>query len=248
MSLKERTKKYGLIGRKISYSFSPNYFAKKFKEMGVSHSYSLLDYENIEEIEKNTLKSFDGLNVTIPYKEEIIDILDELSLEARAIQAVNCIEVNENRLIGHNTDVFGFRESIRPFLKTDHQKALILGTGGASKAVAYVLDEMGIEYLKVSRDRDRGDCTYADLNKNALKFFPFVINTSPVGTFPDVDSAPDIPYQFITERNFLYDLIYNPEKTEFLKRGAKKGAIVLNGLSMLIGQAEKSWEIWKKMP
>jgi shikimate dehydrogenase len=191
-----------------------------------------------------------GLNVTIPYKEAVIAHLHDMDETARAVGAVNTIVIKqiagqEPQLIGYNTDVFGFELSLKPMLQPNHYKALVLGTGGAAKAVTYVLKKLGIDFLKVSRTPNGADeVAYTDLNAAAIAQFPLIINTTPLGMEPNVDSYPDIPYEYITDQHFLYDLVYNPEETVFLQKGKAQGAITQNGFNMLQLQAEKAWEIW----
>lgn len=245
----ENTEKsrFGLVGKNISYSFSKGYFTRKFKELGFEHhSYENFDLAAIEDfrdlIKQN--KNLKGLNVTIPYKELVIPYLDKLNSKAEKIGAVNTIKFTKKGLRGFNTDIYGFKKSIKPFLKKRHKKALILGTGGASKAVAFVFDEMGIKFKYVSRKPKKGQFGYTDLNEGVLKKYTVMVNCTPQGTFPNIADKPDIPYQFITKKHLLFDLIYNPEKTAFLLEGEKQGASICNGLRMLELQAEKSWEIW----
>ena len=245
-------KTYGLIGYPLSHSFSAGYFKKKFEKENITDS----EYKNFEipsidllpEIIKNN-PDLIGLNVTIPYKEQVIPFLDELDEAAKEIGAVNTIKIfrNGDKIIlkGYNTDVYGFKETLKPLLKNNHQRALILGTGGAAKAVEYVLKNIGLSVLYISRkpenDNERG---YNELNEIAIKNFPVIVNSSPIGMYPNVDACPDIPYEFITSNNLLYDLIYNPAETLFLKKGKEKGALIQNGLPMLELQAEKAYEIW----
>lgn len=235
-------KTYGLIGKNISYSFSRNYFANKFKSEGISNfQYINFDIDNLSEL--NNIFNHDnyGFNVTIPYKEAIIPYLDSLDFHAENIGATNTIKIENGKKIGFNTDWIGFKKSIEPLLKPHHTKALILGTGGASKAVIYALDQLKIEYLIVSRN---GEITYEDLSEEIVQNHTIIINCTPVGTFPNVDAAPEIPYNFITKNHLAYDLIYNPAETLFLKKCNEKGAVVKNGLEMLEIQAEESWRIW----
>jgi shikimate dehydrogenase len=251
-------KLFGLIGYPLSHSFSKKYFTEKFERENISGcEYNTYPIENINLFPKliSDNPSLCGLNVTIPYKEAVIPFLNELDETAKAVGAVNCIKIqplstNNHQLIGYNTDVYGFRQSIKPFLETQHERALILGTGGASKAVHYVLKEIGIDCYFVTRHKtqDAGSKTfsYSELNENVFKAFKLIVNTSPVGMYPNVDDAPEIPYQFITSSHLLYDLVYNPLETEFLKRGKKHGASTVNGLSMLHQQAEAAWRIWNK--
>lgn len=248
MEKTERNKiRFGLIGRNISYSFSRGYFTKKFSEMGLErHSYENFDLEHINQFkgileENNNIK---GFNVTIPYKEQIIPFLSKIDPEAQAIGAVNTIKVDGQLTIGFNTDTYGFQKSIEPYLKEHHKKALILGTGGASKAVAYVLHILGISYKYVSRNPKDGQLNYPDLNNKVLTDHTVIINCTPLGTYPNINDKPDLPYHFITDQHLLFDLIYNPEKTAFLLAGEQQGAVIINGYNMLQFQAEKSWQIW----
>ncbi|MFS4456620.1 shikimate dehydrogenase family protein [Maribacter sp. 2304DJ31-5] len=243
----KNTLRFGLIGKNISYSFSRGYFGKKFKDLNLDHcSYENFDLESIQEFD-NLIKDTDnlkGLNVTIPYKEEIIPYLDELEKSAKKIGAVNAIKIKGRQLIGYNTDAHGFQKSLEPHLKEHHKKALILGTGGASKAIAFVLDNLGISYRFVSRSGKNNGFTYEELNEEILTEHLLIINCSPLGTYPNINEKPDIPYTSITKKHLLFDLIYNPEKTTFLKFGEQQGATICNGLRMLELQAEKAWEIW----
>lgn len=235
-------KTYGLIGKNISYSFSRNYFANKFKKEDIKNSqYINFDIDNLSEL--NNIFNTDnfGFNVTIPYKEVIIPYLDSLDFHAEKIGAVNTIKLENGKKIGFNTDWIGFKKSIEPLLNSHHTKALILGTGGASKAVIYALDQLKIETLMVSR---YGEISYKDLSEEIIQNHAIIINCTPVGTFPNVDAAPEIPYHFITKNHLAYDLIYNPTETLFLKKCKEKGAVVKNGLEMLEIQAEASWKIW----
>ena len=238
--------KFGLVGKNISYSFSKNYFTKKFKILGLdNYEYYTYDIESIQDLSIIINQHVAGLNVTIPYKEQIIEFLDEIDEEANKIGAVNTIKIiKNNKLKGFNTDVYGFEESLQPLLESHHKKALVLGTGGASKAVVFVLQKLNIKYLIISRNPVNDQLAYRDISKDILKNYKIIINCTPVGTFPDVDVYPDIPYQHLTEKHLLYDLIYNPAKTRFLMEGEKRGVTIQNGLKMLELQAEKSWEIW----
>ena len=244
------TKSYGLIGYPLSHSFSKKYFTEKFeKEKITDCEFNAFVIETISLLpqlikDNPTLK---GLSVTIPYKESVIPFLNDLDVTAKKIGAVNCIKITDKKLIGYNTDAFGFKQSIKPFLESHHERALILGTGGASKAVEYVLKEIGISCHFVTRIKTaENQFTYDELNENMMKAFKLIVNASPVGMFPNVDSAPKIPYEFISSAHLLYDLVYNPTETEFLKRGKAKGAATVNGLSMLHQQAEEAWRIWNK--
>lgn len=239
----------GLVGKNISYSFSRGYFAQKFNDLNLNHyTYENFDLEEITEFPnllKNSL-NLRGLNVTIPYKEVVIPYLNELEVSAKIIGAVNTIKIEGDKLIGYNTDAYGFQKSIEPHLKKHHQKALILGTGGASKAIAYVLDKLFIPFEFVSRTGKNNGYTYNELNSEILQKHTVIINCSPLGTFPNISDKPNLPYKAITNRHLLFDLIYNPEKTTFLIKGEQQGATVLNGLKMLELQAEKAWEIWNE--
>lgn len=243
-------KRFGLIGKNISYSFSKNYFTEKFKLLNLKQSeYVNYDLEKIEDFSKNVLIDKDflgGLNVTIPYKELIIPYLDEIDDEAQSIGAVNTIKILSNgRLKGYNTDAYGFETSLKSCWKGDEKGALILGTGGASKAIAHVLHKLEIPFLFVSRAKsNERTISYQDVDKKKILEHELIINCSPLGTFPDVDAKPDLPYEFLTKRHLLFDLIYNPEMTAFLKMGEKSGAIVKNGSAMLKHQADRAWEIW----
>ena len=238
---------FGLVGRNISYSFSRGYFKKKFNDLGLTkHSYENFDLQEITEFPAifKSDTNIKGLNVTIPYKEEVIPYLDRLDASADKIDAVNTIKVDANGLTGYNTDAVGFQKSLEPLLKKHHQKALILGTGGASKAIAFVLEKLDIDFSFVSRSGKNKGFTYEQLDENIIREHTLIINCSPVGTFPNIEEKPDLPYQGISDSHILYDLIYNPEETAFLKEGKKRGAMVSNGLRMLELQAEKAWEIW----
>ncbi len=239
---------FGLVGKNISYSFSKVYFGEKFEKLNLlDYSYDNLDIQNIEDfpefIKQNPTIS--GLNVTIPYKEAIIPFLDKLSKRATEIGAVNTIKITKSgKLKGFNTDYIGFQKSIEPLLNVNHKKALILGTGGASKAVAYALKQLGIPYLFVSRTVLGVAIGYNQINEKTFEEFQIIINCTPVGTFPNTNTCPEIPYEYFTSNHLAFDLIYNPAETLFLKKAKGHGAIVKNGLEMLTLQAEKSWKIW----
>lgn len=243
-------KQYGLIGKDITYSFSQNYFTDKFKQLGLTDSaYSNFDMAKISEF-GDLLERQDnlrGLNVTIPYKQAIIPYLDSLSKKARQIGAVNAIRITKkNKLKGYNTDWYGFYHSLKPLLKKQHTQALILGTGGASKAVEFALRKLGIAYKFVSRTKQDNEFTYEDLNQEILTRYPLIINTTPLGTFPHVEDKPAIPYEYLTQQHLVYDLIYNPEKTAFLRLAEARQATIKNGHEMLVLQAEKAYKIWSK--
>lgn len=242
-------KQFGLIGFPLSHSFSKKYFTKKFEKENIKDcSYELFEIETIDGL-KNVLTNSDnlvGLNVTIPYKQAIIPFLDDISKEAKAIGAVNTVKIVDGKLIGYNSDVFGFSQSLKPFFKSYHERALILGTGGASKAVHFALNSLGVDCLFASRNpKENNEIGYDKINDYVMKHHLLIINTTPLGTHPNVATKPELPYQFITDKHLLYDLVYNPEQTEFLKLGKEQGATTINGLQMLILQAEKSWDIWK---
>ncbi|WP_299256950.1 shikimate dehydrogenase [uncultured Aquimarina sp.] len=239
---------YGLLGRDIGYSFSKNYFSNKFNKEELKCQYKNFDLQTIDKL-KTIIQQAEvkGMNVTIPYKQEVIPYLDKLDPIAKEIGAVNVIKFESNgKLTGYNSDFYGFTESLKPLLNTAIKKALILGTGGASKAIAYALDNLNIEYVFVSRNPDFKELSYNDLDEDIIKDFKLIINCTPLGTHPDVENYPDIPYEYLGDNHVLYDLIYNPEETTFIKKGKQKGATTSNGLNMLILQAEKSWEIWNQ--
>lgn len=244
-------RRFGLIGKDISYSFSRNYFKNKFETEDIKNTtYQNFDIENITlfqtklKQEKNTK----GFNVTIPYKESVIPFLDKLNKKAEAIGAVNTIKITKKgKYVGYNTDYYGFKKSLKPLLKTHHKKALILGTGGASKAIAYALKSLNIDYCFVSRTaKMKAKYTYKKLTYTVIESHQIIINCTPLGTFPDIDICPNIPYQAISNKHILFDLIYNPSETRFLKLGKQNSATIINGEKMLVLQAEKSWSIWNK--
>jgi len=242
-------KVFGLIGYPLSHSFSKGFFAEKFQKEGINDCiYENFSLEDISQFPALLEQQPDlrGLNVTIPYKEAVLPWLDELSPAAEQIKAVNCIQFHEGIRIGFNTDVMGFKRSLQPLLKPHHTNALVLGTGGAAKAVMFVLQELNIPYTVVSRRAHDGVITYNMLDKDIMTAHTIIINTSPLGMYPQVDAAPPIPYELITKHHLLYDLIYNPAETLFLKQGAAKGAAIKNGHEMLVLQAEASWDIWNE--
>lgn len=240
-------KTYGLIGRNISYSFSRKYFSDKFENENIDATYQNFDLGNLNEL-KDILQQnpeISGFNVTIPYKEVIIPFLDELDPVALEIGAVNTIKIGKTgKLTGFNTDYFGFINSIKPLLKKNHTHALILGTGGASKAIAYGLEQLGIGYKFVSRNPQDHQLSYTSLGPEELNTFTLIINCTPQGTHPDIASYPSIPVHYLTPRHLVYDLIYNPPVTRLMELALQNGATVKNGYQMLELQAEKSWEIW----
>ncbi|RAV29996.1 shikimate dehydrogenase family protein [Sinomicrobium soli] len=238
---------FGLVGKNISYSFSQVYFREKFQKLQLQdHSYTNFDIPEIGEFPLLVKRHPDlgGMNVTIPYKEAVIPYLSALSDKAKRIGAVNVIKVSRSGLTGYNTDYYGFLASLQPLLQPHHRNALILGTGGASKAIAFSLEELGIAYTFVSRSPAPQQLSYKDLDREIMEKYSIVINCSPIGTFPDTGRKPDIPYEHIGRGHLLYDLIYNPSETAFLREGRNRGAATSNGLKMLELQAEKAWEIW----
>ena len=243
--------RFGLLGKDISYSFSQQYFSTKFESLQLeNYEYKNFDIATIESFADLVSKTDElaGMNVTIPYKEVILPYLDEIDEEALKIGAVNTIKILENgKLKGYNTDVYGFEESLLPLLKKHHKKALILGTGGASKAVKYVLEKNNIGFLFVSRfPENENEISYENVSKSILDEHTVLVNCTPLGTYPEVEAYPNLPYIYLNDKHLLFDLIYNPSRTVFLKKGMEKGAIVANGLKMLELQAEKSWEIWNQ--
>ena len=238
----EMKRKFGLIGYPLTHSFSPGYFARKFTEEEIADAqYDLYPLSQIDEF--TSLKDIVGLNVTIPYKEQVIPYLDELSDEAKSIGAVNTIHFIDGKKVGYNTDVIGFKDSLEPLLNKEKEtSALVLGTGGAAKAVWYVLEQLKIPFYKVSRTK--GDISYADITSELIRSSHLIVNTTPLGMSPNIDAAPELPYDALSSQHLLYDLIYNPEKTLFLKQGEIHQARIKNGLEMLILQAEASWKIW----
>lgn len=238
-------KLFGLIGYPLSHSFSKRYFTQKFESEKIDAQYENYPLKAIEEFPA-LIKNYNlsGINVTIPYKQDVIPYLDSMSEEAKKIGAVNTIQIRDGKLKGNNTDCYGFEQSLLPFLKPSHKHALVLGTGGASKAVVFVLDKLGIEWKYVSRTKFSNVLTYKEINAEIVKSHPLIINTTPLGMYPNVEECPEIDYDAIGENHLLYDLVYNPEETLFLQKGKSKGATIKNGLEMLHLQAEKAWEIW----
>jgi shikimate dehydrogenase len=237
----------GLIGYPLSHSFSKKYFTEKFeKEQIGNYKYELFPLEKIEDLTHllSSYPNMKGLNVTIPYKEAVLPFLKNINEEAAAIGAVNTIRIENGELTGYNTDVYGFEKSLKPFLKPYHKKALILGTGGASKAIRFVLGKLGIEYKFISRTPNNSQWSYEAIDEKILADYQVIINTTPLGMSPKIDTCPNIPYHFLNKKHLLYDLVYNPSETLFLKRGKDAGASIKNGMEMLVLQAEKSWEIY----
>jgi shikimate dehydrogenase len=238
---------YGLIGKSLSHSFSKGYFSKKFVAEGITDcAYENFELPDIGQLPKllSSHPYLCGLNVTIPYKEAVLPFLDEESEEVKAIDACNCIKIIAGRLVGYNTDASGFKEAIAPQLAPHHKQALVFGSGGASKAICFALENLGIAYRTVSRKAGKGQFRYEDIDDVVLETFKLLINTTPLGMYPDIDNDPPIPYEFLSPDHFLYDVIYNPEKTSFLKKGEAQGAQICNGDGMLVRQAEESWRIW----
>jgi shikimate dehydrogenase len=241
--------KFGLVGRNISYSFSRKYFSEKFEREGIAAVYENFDLQDIKEFPEVIANNpeLKGLNVTIPYKEVIFPFLDTLDPVAREIGAVNTIKVSEDgKLTGYNTDYFGFTEALKPHLKPHHQNALILGTGGASKAIDYALKSLNITTQFVSRKASKKAISYEDLSKEILETHTVIVNTTPLGTYPKVEEYPALPVQHMGTKHLLFDLIYNPPKTALMQLAESRGATVLNGQKMLELQALKAWEIWNR--
>jgi shikimate dehydrogenase len=243
-------KRFGLLGRNISYSFSKGYFTEKFNTENLTEcsyeNFDIQDINNFPEIIKAN-SDLKGLNVTIPYKETVMPFLDELSERATKIGAINVIKITkEGKLKGYNSDYYGFKKALEPLLLPYHKKALILGTGGASKAVAYALEELGIQNIFVSRNPAENAINYSQITAAVFSENHIIINSTPLGTSPKTAEFPDIPYHFFTNKHIAFDLIYNPAETQFLKKAKEAGAIVKNGMEMLVFQAEKAWGIWNE--
>ena len=240
-------KTFGLVGKNIDYSFSRTYFTDKFKKEDLNCVYKNFDINSIDEFDAifKSSNEISGLNVTIPYKEAVLPFLDALDADSHSIGAVNTIKIQNGKRIGYNTDHYGFVKSLKPYLNTKHKSALILGTGGASKAIAFALNNLNIPFSFVSRTPDSENCfSYEELNSEIIAVHQIFINCTPLGTHPKIELYPPIPYQSISKNHFLYDLIYNPSQTQFLNFGLKANATAVNGLKMLELQAERSWEIW----
>ncbi len=242
----------GLIGFPLGHSFSKKYFTEKFEKEGIKGwEYNLYPIEDISLLREliNSTPALRGLNVTIPYKQSVIPFLDEIDAEAKAVGAVNCIDISQVNgkpfLKGYNTDIYGFEESLKPLLTNHHEHALILGSGGASRAASYVLKKLGIPFQIVAR-HDKFHLTYSDLHDDVMKKFTLIINATPLGMYPDIHSHPHIPYKYVGENHLFFDMVYNPEETVFLEKAKKHGAVTKNGLEMLYLQAEKAWEIFSR--
>ena len=238
--------KYGIIGYPLGHSFSRGFFTEKFAREHIEAQYMNFEIPNVEMLREvlNENPELRGLNVTLPYKTAVIPLLDELSDDARNIGAVNVIRVRNGYLKGFNSDIIGFMGSIRPLLQPHHKKALILGTGGASRAIRVGLTQLGLQWKHVSRSAREDMFTYSELSPEILHEYEVIVNCSPVGMYPHVDESPAIPYESLTDRNLLFDCVYNPESTQFMQRGAQQGATVKNCLEMLHLQAIASWEFW----
>ncbi len=244
--------KYGLIGYPLGYSFSKRYFTEKFQneniEQAVYTEYPIADISEFPTVVALN-PELNGLNVTIPYKQLVMKYLDSIDPTAQEVGAINTIKFIKNktgiRLKGYNSDIYGFEQSLLPLLKPHHTQALILGTGGASKAIKFVLKKLNIQYISASiEELNENEIRYEDIDKHIVEQYPIIINATPLGTYPKVDNCPNIPYECITSEHILYDLVYNPEITKFISLGLQKGATTINGLKMLLLQAEKSWSIW----
>jgi shikimate dehydrogenase len=245
-------KQLGLIGYPLSHSFSKKYFDEKFQKLGLTNfSFSVFSMENVNQfpVLLNEHKNLIGLSVTIPHKETIINFLDELDEVAKEIGAVNCIKITNGKLKGYNTDALGFKQSLRPFLDVNHTKALIFGTGGASKAVAYVLKKLNIDVWFVTREKKENlenSFTYEELNEDIVAACKLLVNTTPVGMYPNEHEFPVLPYNAITPQHLAYDLTYNPTETLFLQKAKAQGALISNGYNMLCFQADEAWRIWNE--
>ncbi|WP_341656755.1 shikimate dehydrogenase [Blattabacterium cuenoti] len=249
----EKKRIYGLIGKDIKYSFSRKFFLEKFKQESIFNAdYEIFDISKIEDVsfifQNPYLK---GCNVTIPYKTSIIPFLTKIMPEAKFIGSVNVVKITNKCRIGFNTDVLGFecsfKKKFKQFKNKKNFKALILGTGGVSKSISFVLEKLKIPYQYISRKKNRGFLVYEDINQNLLNQYKIIINCTPIGTYPNINTCPSLPYQYVSSEHYFYDLVYNPNKTLFLKKAEKKGAFIQNGLEMFYFQAEESWKIWKKI-
>ncbi len=251
--LNNNMKKYGLIGYPLTHSFSKRFFSEKFEKERINSIYDNFEIDTINkfpEIIKNNPELV-GLNVTIPYKEQVIPFLNELNDSAQKIGAVNTVKIiredSKIKLKGYNTDTYGFETSLSPLLKAYHKKALILGTGGASKALKYVLNKLGIDFVSASiEELKENEIRYEDIDQKMMSERLLIINATPLGTYPKTDTFPNIPYEYISDKHFLFDLVYNPEVSLFLEKGRAQGATIKNGYEMLLLQAKKSYEIWEK--
>ena len=241
-------KHYGLIGKTLGHSFSEAFFKDYFEQNNIEAKYSNFELKEIEEISSIFNQNLSGLNVTFPYKESVLPFLDRLDESAAQIGAVNVIAFENGEKVGYNTDAYGFAQSIKPFLTFEHERALIFGTGGASKAVAHVFKQIGLDVFYISRNGNEanGVFRYEDINNHMLRSCRVLVNCTPVGTFPDVNACFELPFEHLTPAHLVIDLVYNPAQTELMKRAKAQGAAVMNGLSMLQHQALKSYEIWTR--
>lgn len=237
---------YGLIGYPLKHSFSPAYFKNKFATENIDAEYRAFPIKSIEYIQSllEEYPSLSGLNVTIPYKADIIEYVDNMDADAEKVQAINCIKIKDGKTIGYNTDIIGFAESLAPLLQPNMDKALVLGSGGASRAVQFVLNKLDIDFQVVSRAKTDHSILYQEVTDKLIGKHKLIINTTPLGMYPNIDSSPEIPYDTITPEHLLYDLIYNPVATKFLQIGKQKGAMTKNGQEMLELQADASWKVW----
>jgi shikimate dehydrogenase len=246
-------KLYGLIGRRLGHSFSPDYFRKKFHKLGIEADYRLFEMENVDGLREFVMEhpELRGLNITVPFKQQVLKLVDEIHPLVRKTGAANTIKViwegKHTILFAYNTDVAGFENTLMPFLGDEKvERALVMGTGGSAKAVGYVLEKNNISFYSVSRNPENGDeIAYTDLDEKLIENSRLLINTTPLGMYPDSGSYPDIPFHMLTPRHYVYDLVYNPEETEFLRKARSQGAAVKGGLEMLYAQAEESWKIWQ---
>lgn len=236
--------KFGLIGKSLGHSFSKAFFEDYFLKNEIDACYKNIELVAIDEVKAIFNEGYKGLNVTIPYKEEIIPFLDDMDEVAEKIGAVNVIRFDGNKKIGYNSDAYGFHQSIKPFLTNKHERAIVFGTGGASKAVIHALRSIGVDPVQISRTPSKGQFSYDEVNEIMIRSCKLIINTTPIGTTPNIDECIDLPYESLTVDHLLVDLVYNPAKTLFLQKGEENGATVLNGESMLKLQAMKAWEIW----
>ena len=240
---------YGLLGYPLSHSFSQKYFSEKFQNLGLTNaSYENFSLPNISELQAilDHREGLEGFNITIPYKKDVLKFLDQSSQAVQEIGACNCVRIVKGKRYGYNTDVVGFEQTLAPYLKPHHSKALILGTGGASAAVEWVLKKLGIDYLSVSRTASDSAISYDQINQAIILSHTLVINTTPLGMYPNTEASPNLPYQFMDQRHHLFDLVYNPTETQFLTKGKAQGSSIQNGWEMLILQAEESWRIWNE--
>ena len=240
-------KRYGLIGYPLTHSLSEQYFTQKFIEEGIEdcvyERFSMPSIADLHEI-LNSHQDLRGFNITIPYKKEVLAFLTERSKAVEEVGACNCVKIESGKLIGYNTDVIGFENSLIPFLKPSHNRALVLGTGGAALAIVYVLQKLGIEFSYVSRTATIGQFSYNDLDASVMASHTLIINTTPLGMFPNIEACPAIPYDLLTPEHHLFDLTYNPALSTFLAKGMQMGATIQNGQQMFVEQAEQSWRIW----